>query len=561
MLYPRLKQLAMFLPSLSKVKLLLVSSIAILAIIFTSSPAWSYSSLTDPTIQDYKRDVWEPAVYGTEEMNLESFTNESFLALIASIIDLFSHPINPAYQAQGSGDAILASATMIGLLYASPPASGIEYLADLGSKIGLAEPAFAQGPGVGFQALAPVRPVWTAFRNMAYLLFVIIFIVIGLAIMFRVRLNPQTVVGIQNAFPRLVIALLLVTFSYAIVGFIVDLIFILTFLVLAFFDAGGLINITAPILEPMPWGGGIRNDLINALITRGNVLALAFVIIVNSIGNLASGLTNLFGGTIGSIFLPDITPALPDIPGLRGAAGKMLEFSRDLVFGVVPSLIFMLVFLVVIFIVLIRLFWILLSSYIQIVLALIIAPFQLMLGALPAVETFGFGAWIRGLLANMIVFPATLALMLLAHILMGPTEWLNHPLPNLFNLNPNVGYTAGGTNILPPLIGTGYGAGAVQVLIGLGIMLMIPGILNRMKESIRGRVPPIGFGRLEQGVAQTMAVAPFRYGVPYAVHAPLYRWAGPEGRGVRGAAARFLVSAGESARLFPPGGKGETGRD
>ncbi|PIV01585.1 hypothetical protein COS54_00805, partial [Candidatus Shapirobacteria bacterium CG03_land_8_20_14_0_80_39_12] len=106
-----------------------------------------------------------------------------------------------------------------------PPVSSVEYFADLGSKLGIAKPAYAQG--VGFSGLSNLLPLWKAFRDVSYFFFVIIFIVIGLAIMFRVKLDPKTVITVQNALPKMVIALILITFSYAIAGLMIDLIYVL----------------------------------------------------------------------------------------------------------------------------------------------------------------------------------------------------------------------------------------------------------------------------------------------------------------------------------------------
>lgn len=441
-----------------------------------AKPALAYSS---GKISEYQRDVFEPAVFGTNEMNLESFTWESFKALLSSLSVAINGPINPAYRDQLSlvpSGAVGTVAALIPLLYAAPPVSGVEYMAHLGETVGLATPAYAQG--IGFTSLQPVLPVWEAFRNIAYVLFVIVFVLIGLAIMFRVRLNPQTVIGIQNAIPRLVVALLLVTFSYAIAGFLYDLIFVSMYLLIAAFRAGGLIN-------PTDGGAGI----VDWLLTSGSVIHLGLAVLFISLGNIIGVIDHLL---VGMLF--------PDVP--------VISFILNYTLGPIVAFIISLLVGIVLLIVLLRLFWLLLSSYVQIVLAVIFAPFQLLLGALPAVETFGFSAWFRGLVSNIIVFPATYGLIILAHILMGPTV-LGIPggpgisVGNIFGLSQDIGYGSSGAGVLPPGLGAGSTTPAgAQALIGIGILLMLPGILNRMKEAIRGRVPPMEFfGRTERAAA------------------------------------------------------------
>jgi len=46
-------------------------------------------------------------------------------------------------------------------------------------------------------------------------------------IMFRIKINPQTAITIQLALPKLIITLLLITFSYAIAGFMIDIFYLI----------------------------------------------------------------------------------------------------------------------------------------------------------------------------------------------------------------------------------------------------------------------------------------------------------------------------------------------
>jgi len=140
------------------------------------------------------------------------------------------------------GGAIGGITNLIAAMYANPPASSVEYFADLGRNLGIVKPAYAQG--VGFEGLRPILPLWKAFRNIAYLFFTIIFVVIGFAIMFRVKLDPQTVISIQNAIPRIVVALILVTFSYAIAGLLIDLIYVIYFLFVSALEISGAVTPT-----------------------------------------------------------------------------------------------------------------------------------------------------------------------------------------------------------------------------------------------------------------------------------------------------------------------------
>lgn len=58
--------------------------------------------------------------------------------------------------------------------------------------------------------------IWRIFRDLAYGVMAVIMIVVGIMIMTRKKINPQTAVTMQYALPRVIIALILITFSYII---------------------------------------------------------------------------------------------------------------------------------------------------------------------------------------------------------------------------------------------------------------------------------------------------------------------------------------------------------
>ncbi|MBI2442746.1 MAG: hypothetical protein HYV40_02445 [Candidatus Levybacteria bacterium] len=118
------------------------------------------------------------------------------------------------------GGAIGFVNTMMAAMYAAPAASTGDYLAYLGDNFGFVKKAEAQG--VGFKSLSPILPLWTAARNVAYFFYILAFVVIGILIMIRVRIDPRTVMTIQNQVPKIVIGIILITFSYAMAGFLID---------------------------------------------------------------------------------------------------------------------------------------------------------------------------------------------------------------------------------------------------------------------------------------------------------------------------------------------------
>ncbi|MBI4078796.1 MAG: hypothetical protein HY429_00640, partial [Candidatus Levybacteria bacterium] len=85
-------------------------------------------------------------------------------------------------KSSGGGGAIGVTSKAISMLF-TPPIHTSDYFAYLGENFGITKKAYAQG--TGFTSLTPLLPLWSAFRNIVYLLFIIVFVVVGLAIMLR----------------------------------------------------------------------------------------------------------------------------------------------------------------------------------------------------------------------------------------------------------------------------------------------------------------------------------------------------------------------------------------
>ncbi len=429
-----------------KPKFLLFSGIILsLLLIFASHSYAMYSpgEITAPeeTPKDYKTNIWEPAVYQTEEINQQSFSNETIMAVSASISDQILGCVNcpPSYQGQS---AIKGLGNLMAKMYANPPASSVEYFADLGRNLGVfAKPAYAQG--IGFEGLKPILPIWKAFRNIAYLFFVIIFVFIGFAIMFRVKIDPQTVVSIQNALPKLVLALILVTFSYAIAGFMIDLIYVFTFLAVALFQNSSPQLITKGIAE-------VQTSLLQPSI-------------FNFIKDMFSSHPENIAGAI--------SQAVEQIIGVGTFTGAGLGF----VAGGIALLIFAIALLFVTF----KVFFQLLMAYIGIILGVILAPLMLMLEAVPGQG--GLTNWLKMMLSNIIIFPLVAVVLMLAAVLTGSEGW---------GVPQGIGYGQGTTGWVAPMIG--IGTDATQALIGFGMMLMLPSIIDMVKKAIGA--PGIGAG-------------------------------------------------------------------
>lgn len=260
--------------------------------------------------------------------------------------------------------------------------------------------------------------LWSRVRNIAYVMFVLIMIVIGFMIMFRSKIGGQTMVTIGNAIPNIIIALVLVTFSFAIAGLIIDL--------------GGLILIFLySILS-----GKSAVDYTEFVGISGPFEI--FKIIFTGKGTVVNGWMG--GGALATGALAGLLTLIPalgiSIPGV-------------IVGGIVAVLIFLVIAGIVAY-GCIKVWIMLLKSYLTILLQVIGAPIILMTAALPG-NTKAVGNWIKGIAKNVLVFPATFALLNLPDALLKSAN-VQLRLPGSLVFEDPSTYTAGSTNLTSSFI-------------------------------------------------------------------------------------------------------------
>jgi hypothetical protein len=344
--------------------------------------------------------------------------------------------------------AVPAAGGIIIAMVTDPPIKSSEYIADVLKNSNLVPAAYAQG--IGFSSLSPILQIWKAFRNLAYFLLIIVFVAIGVMIMFQSRIDPQTVVTVQLALPKLVLTAILITFSYAIAGFVIDLIYLSIYVIISLMDLVGLIN------DPQ--------ITINAIYGY-SIFRIALDFFIFPWGDSASqaasgGIANIVHGMF----------SLPDWLGF---------LSQGLAYFIVA---------VAILIALFRTLFALVMAWVSIILATIFAPLQLLANAFPGNNMFG--TWLKSLIAHAAVFPAVATMLIIGTILVGGDQ-------EKMGIN-EAAYVSptGGSGWIPPLITTGTdqtGTDAVRSIIGLGIILLLPETVKIIRELLGVKE---GFGEM-----------------------------------------------------------------
>lgn len=378
------------------------------------------------------------------EVNFQKYLYSTTNTIIGYINNGIVAPeANAPSATSGLGRAIAA-------MTGNPPVRTAQYLAYMGAKAGFVEQAYAQDGGFG--VLAPVRDIWIATRNVAYLVTSLTLVVIGFMIMMRRKLDAQTVIGIQQALPSIVITLLLITFSYAIAGLMIDLLYFVLYFVIRLLGNNIFTDNGSAALEAITttsiFGIGLQGLF---GFGSGKTAADAIAALINNV--FSSDLTTFIGGALGGLI------------GTSGIGGLIV--SGALLFATV------------------KIFFSLLTSYAMFLIATIFGPLMLMTNAVPGSNSFG--TWIKNLAGNAAVFPATAIFLILAAALMGTqnTAW---------GIKGNVGFSSaaarGEVAWLPPLL---FGANAtasnpqdaLMAIIGLGMFMLTPQFIDMVKKAFQ----------------------------------------------------------------------------
>lgn len=359
------------------------------------------------------------------------------------------------------GGAITFLMNNVALLYTQEPASGVQYLAELKSKV-TGETLAAQ---TGYVALKPTQALWTTFRNLTLLLYVIFFIVIGFMIIFRQRLNSSTVASVQAVLPKIIVSLILVTFSYAIAGLMIDL--------MNFFIA-----LMIQILSTQDVARANSNDIYY----RENVFSFMLKrLFLHNISGIFSSTDEIIGGAIKNFNLPDL---------IEKFSSTILSALAVAVIGIMM--------LIATF----RIFFMLLIAYVKVFFYTIFGPLMIGIGVIPGMP--GFGPWIRNIAAQLSTFVITILMIIFASYFMGVDGSTEKDKSDSITSGSAVINNTEGWNA--PFLGGFAGGGnnnALKALIGIGILLGIPSAAKISQDAfkVKGGGPGGMIGAAAMGAA------------------------------------------------------------
>ncbi len=402
-------------------------------------------------IKDYDKEVFDPAIQ-SQDVNLQSTVYEVVLSIIAALnrsglcfqevdpsgggtgpcvtapTQTLTNGITPQYVASG----IIPELTQISSsLVTNPAISSTQYLASLDHKLNLGiQPAYAQG--IGYSSLSSLVTVWEGFRNIAYLFCTAGFLILAFMVMLRIKAG-QGVINAQAAITKFIFVVLAITFSYAIAGFIIDLIYVFSGLIVALFISSNLYSGTLHQLQTQVFGGSLVQTMTTLIAYQGSAGTTVSKITEDIFKNLYSGTG---AGVLGGIFSWSV-----------GSIATLI-FSIMIIWS------------------LIRLFIQLVLAYIQIILYTVLSPLIILPDILPGGNAFK--SWLRNIFAHAMIFPATVFSIILG-------------LALVENTSNGAGTSAlGSANLVLPFLR--LNTGTIGSLIGFAFILIVPKINDMVKN-------------------------------------------------------------------------------
>ena len=307
----------------------------------------------------------------------------------------------------------------------------------------------ASAQGLGYSKLAGsnnIRILWSATRNMAYLISIILLIATGFMVMFRSKINPQTVVTVQMILPKLAISLLLITFSLAIVGLVLDLVYV------AIVAIVGFLQIT-----------GVSTGLIGNITTLTTASARYF----------ANAFLGVYTGIVVAIIVLMLILQTFPIPYLGGLLYVILGILLALLIWAIISGIKIVVTLF--------------QAYVNLIILTITGPLQIMMDIIPANHKSGFVPWVKCVIGNASVLVIAAILAIVAKLLFNFSG--SSGLTFSFNgINPSftLPFVGGEGLLLGDITQLGAGGGILLswIFIPMIFFQAAPAMMNSLKNSI-----------------------------------------------------------------------------
>ncbi len=235
---------------------------------------------------------------------------------------------------------------------------------------GYSPSASTYASGYSYLSSLGITSLWNTVRTIAYIFFVVVLIAAGFMIMFRKKIGGQLPITIFNTLPNVVIGLIMATFSFALVGVMIDIGGVLTAIIASILQGGGgdMVVVSHPFSlfgmftanNVQIFGEAMRDSLLSSI-------------------DFGSGV-DLLGGIVKAILL---------LIGLSvsGLVGVIVMIILVFVIGMAS----------------IKVWWTLLRAYLGILMDTVLSPLVWAIGAIPG--NSAPTEWFRRIAKNVLTFP------------------------------------------------------------------------------------------------------------------------------------------------------------
>lgn len=372
---------------MKKIRIITVVSFLVVLFFSFSRPIFAQTPTDDTEVWNL-REGWKTVVEWSKEVTLNPFEDiQKLLAkmpytVTANLIAEIAPEVTTSYPEISAsnlppimkhGVMGMAELQLVSMFNAYPRVDVIAHLSNEWVP-GYEETQSVYAGGYEDLQRTGIDSLWSLTRDIAYLGFVVIMIAIGFMIMFRSKIGGQTMVTVGNSIPRVVVSLILVTFSFAIIGLIIDV-------------AGVLMGVVASVL-----------DLSNAVNPMDVFQMLRGVFGLQSVG--------WFGGAL-AFGAAGIAIAIISVLSL--ATGPM--YVATLFMNII-----LLIILGIITFGIIKLWFVLVKSYFALLINVVVAPLAILVGAFPGNQIVTSNLF-KSALRNALVFPLAFTIVNLPYAL------------------------------------------------------------------------------------------------------------------------------------------------
>ncbi len=380
--------------------------------------------------------------------------------------------------------------------------------------------------------------IWRQSLNIVYILYMVVFIIVGFMIMFRKKLQGNVTVTFSRALPNLIISLVLATFSFAIVGFMMDI-------------GKTAINVSRNVFQNIydDMNADANNSDKLKIIETKDVWSLANDAFKKTredtwidnltdkipapfgdiVGGAIAGSGNSLGAEIGRagvlgiiyLYLDKTMPQVIEMTEPEKAAdvevgaeffgtinveilqpilAAVMWVARNIVlvaktgaqYIILGQLIKSLILIVICFYAAFKVFITLLTTYIKIFGNVLIAPFQLLVGAIPG-NTGQITNWFKSVVANCLVFVAVFVVInasaLIAVSINDPRKF--NFFSNSGMLWPNILISLQSVIVIAGYLFASSMPKVINGALGIGANKSIMGAGDDMKQSMK-KIPLVG---------------------------------------------------------------------